>query len=209
MVRYGMTLGYSLSKAKWFLVVKGLTTLVGTLLVGRVNDKALKYGKIKLINLTVCVMFGIFSFLCSFVESFPLIIVYMALIGLVDGVWWAAYPVLVVEITFGYHSTEAFGLANLVIAFARLPGPPFLGWVFDITGDFRYVLYFMFVIPMIAAVLFAISSRVKVEKYFSLAEKSNARKTDVESSEVREDVSHCFLDDLAIAGALPYYETSV
>ena len=85
----------------------------------------------------------------------------------------------------------------------------YIGWVFDITGDFRYVLYFMFVIPMIAAVLFAISSRVKVEKHFSLAEKSNARKTDVESSEVREDVSHCFLDDLAIAGALPYYETSV
>ncbi len=122
-----MTLGYPLSKAKWFLVAKGITTLVGTLLVSRMNDKALKHGKVKLISLVVCVIFGVLSFLCSFVESFPLIMVYMALIGLVDGAWWAAYPVLVVEITSGYHSTEAFGLANLVIAFTRLPGPPILG----------------------------------------------------------------------------------
>jgi MFS family permease len=122
-----MTLGYPLSKAKWFLVVKGLTTLLGTLLIGRVNDKLLKHGKVKLTSVAVCVIFGVLSFLCSFVESFPLLMVYMALTGLVDGVWWATYPILVVEITSGYHSTEAFGLTNFVGALARLPGPPLLG----------------------------------------------------------------------------------
>ena len=126
-VRYGMTLGYPLSKAKWFLVVKGLTSLVGTLIIGRVNDKALKYGKVKLIGLTVCIMFGVFSLVCSFAETFPLIIVYMALIGLAEGVWWASYPILIVEITSGYRSDEAFGLATFIIAFVRLPGPPLLG----------------------------------------------------------------------------------
>ena len=156
-----MTLGYPLSKAKWFLVVKGLTALVGTLLVGRVNDKALKYGKIKLINLTVCVMFGIFSFLCSFVESFPLIIVYMALIGLVDGVWWAAYPVLVVEITFGYHSTEAFGLANLVIAFARLPGPPFL-------GKHRFLIKLNLPLLYVLPLLFSLCTKHSLYKFFEV-----------------------------------------
>ena len=208
MVRYGMTLGYPLSKAKWFLVVKGITTLVGTLLIGRINDKLLKHGKVKMISVAVCVIFGVLSFLCSFVKSFPMIMVFMALIGLVDGAWWAAYPVLVVEITSGYHSTEAFGLTNFVGALARLPGPPFLGWLFDITGDFRYVFYVMFVISMIAAVLSAMSSYVSVEKHLSLMEKSNLRKTHIESSEAGEDVSCCFFDNLVIEGAL-LYETSV
>ena len=126
-VRYGMTLGYPLSKAKWFLVVKGITSLLGTFLMGPLSDKALKCGKVKLIVLTVCVMFGVFNFFCSFVKSFPLLIVYNALVGIVDGAWWAAFPVFVVEITSGYHSNEAFALSNFVAAFVRLPGPPFLG----------------------------------------------------------------------------------
>lgn len=100
---------------------------VGTLLTSRMSDKALKHGKIKLISLTCCMMFGAFSSLCSFVESFPLIVVYMALTGLVDGVWWATYPALIVEITSGYHTNEAFGLVNFIVALVRLPGPPFLG----------------------------------------------------------------------------------
>ncbi len=66
----------------------------------------------------------------------------------------------------------------------------------------------MFVISMIAAVLSALSSCVKVEKHLSLAEKSRAREIDIESSEAREDVSHCFLDNFVIAGVL-FYETSV
>ena len=126
-VRYGMTLGYPLSKAKWLLVLKGSTSLIGTLIIGRINDKALKYGKVKLIALTACIMFGVFSLLCSFAESFPFIMVYMASIGLVEGVWWASYPILIVEITSGYRTDEAFSLATFVVAFVRLPGPPLSG----------------------------------------------------------------------------------
>ena len=84
-----------------------------------------------------------------------------------------------------------------------------IGWLFDITGDFRYVLYVIFVIPMIAAFLIGISSRVKVEKHLSLAEKNNARKTDVEGSEGEEGVSRRWFDNLVNTGPLIQYETSV
>jgi hypothetical protein len=61
---------------------------------------------------------------------------------------------------------------------------------------------------MTAAVLSAMSSRVTVEKHLSLREKSNLAKIDLESSEVEEDVSCCFVDNLVITGGL-LYETSV
>lgn len=119
------------------MVVKGSTMLVGNILTGRISDKALKYGKVKWISEIVCVLFGVFSLLCSFVKSFPWIMVYMALVGLVEGVWWATYPVVIMDITSGYCSNEAFGLVNLVVAFARLPGPPGLGKFFDKYIDLR------------------------------------------------------------------------
>ncbi|XP_028397750.1 monocarboxylate transporter 12-like [Dendronephthya gigantea] len=211
MVRYGMTLGYSLSKAKWFSISKGMTMFVATSLTGRMSDKALKHGKIKLISLTCCVIFGVCSLLCSFVESFPMIVVYMALVGLVEGVWWSTYPVVVVEITSGYPTNEAFGLVNFIVALVRLPGPPFLGWLFDITGDFRYALYIMTVISITAAIFLAISSHVNVEKHLSLSEKRNARKTYVIESDEARGVkdSLCFFHDKLIIPETITYETSV
>ena len=84
------------------------------------------------------------------------------------------------------------------------------GWLFDVSGDFRYVLYVIFVISMIAAFLIGISSRVKVEKHLSLKEKSNARKTDVEGSECEEGVSQHWFDNPVSTGVLLFhYETSV
>ena len=99
----------------------------------------------------------------------------------------------------GHRSTSWSSLMNV---------PYFIGWLFDITGDFRYVLHILFVVPVIAAVLIAISSRVKVEKHLSLAEKVNTRKIEDENTKV-EDSHHCFLDSVVITKKFFYHETSV
>ena len=47
----------------------------------------------------------------------------------------------------------------------------FLGCMFDVTGDFRYVFYAIFVLSFFSGFLICISSFVKVDKEFSLHEK--------------------------------------
>ena len=47
-----------------------------------------------------------------------------------------------------------------------------LGWVFDKTGDFRYVFYTILATSSLAAFLLAVSSRVTVEESLSLKEKA-------------------------------------
>ena len=144
-VRYGITLGYPLSMSKWFLVVKASTMLLATILVGHMNDRILRNGKVRQVSQTACVIFSLCSLLCSFISSFPLLMVYSALIGLVDGAWWATYPILIVEITSGYHSNEAYGFINLLVAFARLSSPPCL-------GSYVFSLYSCLVTNMIVVV---------------------------------------------------------
>ena len=72
-------------------MTRGLTTFITRLIVGRLNDIALRHGKVKMITQLTFALFGILNFVCSFLRSFPLLLVYMALIGIVEGVWCMGY----------------------------------------------------------------------------------------------------------------------
>lgn len=144
-VRYGVTLGYPLSQAKWLMVTRGLTTFVARLIAGRLNDIFLRHGKVKMVTQITFVFFGVLNFVCSFLRSFPLLLVYMALIGMVEGVWWVTYPILVMEITGGYYYNEAFSLVCFIVAFAILLGPPTLGTVESGTLYAPYIVANIFV----------------------------------------------------------------
>ena len=126
-MRYAVTLGYPLSRAKWLLIIRNITTLPARLIVGRVSDLALRHGKVKLSHMLSYPLFGIASFLCSFVHSFPLLLVYMGVNGVVQAIFWVTFSLYVDEITGGYHSDEAFALICFMSAVTNLVGPPALG----------------------------------------------------------------------------------
>ncbi|XP_028397681.1 monocarboxylate transporter 4-like [Dendronephthya gigantea] len=195
MVRYGVTLGYPLSKAKWLMVTRGITTFVARLLAGRLGDIFLKNGKVKMVSQITFVVFGVLNFMCSFLRSFPLLLVYMGLVGIVEGVWWVTYPILIMEITGGYYYNEAYSLVCLIIAFAILLGPPIVGRIFDVTNDFRYVFYLAFGVSLLAAITLNISSRVRVESEQSLVQKGKLAKENMPCETDRSlDKSHSILE---------------
>ena len=94
---------------------------------GRIADIALKHGKMKMVVEITYILFGILNLVCSFLHTFPLLLVYMALIGIVEGVWWVSYSLFAMEITGGYCYNEALSLLNLTAAFASLLGSPASG----------------------------------------------------------------------------------
>jgi MFS family permease len=107
------------------LVARGLTTFVTRPIVGRLSDMA--RGKIKIMTAFTFVLFGVLNLVCSFIRTFPLLLVYMALTGIVEGVWWVTYSLLAMEITGGYFFDQAFSLCSLVGAFSSLIGIPTSG----------------------------------------------------------------------------------
>ena len=111
------------------MVIRGLTTFVARLLAGSIGDLALKHGKVKILVQVTFGLYSILNFTCSFLRTFPLLLLYMALIGILEGVWWVIYPVLVMEITGGYSFNEALSLSNFTGAWACLVGIPSSGTV--------------------------------------------------------------------------------
>ena len=107
--------------------MRNITTFPTRLICGRVGDIMLKRGKVNVIVQITYLLFGLLCFLCSFVRSFPLLMLYMGVSGVVEGVFWVTYPLLVVEVTGGYHADEAFGAVCVVVAFSMLLGPPTMG----------------------------------------------------------------------------------
>ena len=107
--------------------MRNITTFPTRLICGRVGDIMLKRGKVNVIVQITYLLFGLLCFLCSFVRSFPLLMLYMGVSGVVEGVFWVTYPLLVVEVTGGYHADEAFGAVCVVAAFSILVGPPTMG----------------------------------------------------------------------------------
>ena len=126
-VRYAVTLGYPLSKAKWLFMIRNITTLPARLVVGHLSDIAFRHRKVKLLVQIFYPMFGLASFLCSFVRSFPLLMLYMGCNGLIEAVIWVTFPLLADEIAGGYHSDEAYSLICFTSAFCVMAGPPALG----------------------------------------------------------------------------------
>ena len=116
------------------LIIRGLTTFVARLIIGRIGDIALKHGKVKTVIQITFVLYGILNFTCSFLRAFPLLLLYMALIGILDGVWWVSYSILIMEITGGYYFNEAFSLSHLTGACVALIGSPISGIVFSMAN---------------------------------------------------------------------------
>lgn len=103
--------------------------MIARFISGRVGDIALKHGKVKLIMEVVVTSVGLLNFACSFIRSFYLLIGYMVLIGIVEGICWVSLSLFVVEITGGYHYNEAFSFLCLTGAVFTLAGTPFLGMI--------------------------------------------------------------------------------
>ena len=64
-----------------------------------------------------------------------------------------------------------------------------VGWIFDETNDFRYVFYTVSGLSLLAAFILNISSRIRVEKEYSLIQKSKDDAEDLASCEIAESES--------------------
>ena len=97
------------------------------LIGGHFVDMFVRRGKVKFLVQFIYPIYGLLSFVCIFIKTFPLLMLYMGLCGVVEAVFWVSISQYVDEITGGYHSDEAYSLLCFVSAFTTLIGPPTLG----------------------------------------------------------------------------------
>lgn len=72
-------------------------------------------------------VFGLASGLCSLTQHLPLMILYMAVIGFLEGTFWVFLPLMMYELTGGVNADYAFSFITLVTALGFLTGPSSMG----------------------------------------------------------------------------------
>ncbi|CAB4040245.1 monocarboxylate transporter 10-like [Paramuricea clavata] len=156
MVQFATNLGHHLSKSKWLMIVRGIVAVVVRSIAGRLGDVAQRRRKVRYLMLIVMILFSIATILCAFTKSFTWMMVYMSFVSLVDSIYWVVIPLHVSEVTDKSYSEHAFALFSCAGSFATLGGPPFLGWIYDTTGDSSPVMQTASAISAIAACLIAL-----------------------------------------------------
>ena len=126
-MQYAKSLGYPLSQAKWLGVVRSLGSLIGRFAVGVIGDFASRRKIITHIASTVVTVFGLASGLCSLTQHLPFMIMYMAVVGLLEGMFWVILPLMMYELTGGINGDYAFSLMTLITAAGFLTGPSSMG----------------------------------------------------------------------------------
>lgn len=168
MVRFAVNIGYHMSKAKWLIIARTIASVVTRFTVGRFADMASKHKKIKYIVFIIMTLFSISTLVCSLTTYFPLLVMYMVFVSIVDSVYWIIQPLFVTEVTEGIHSDKGYALFNCIGSFAMLGGPPVLGWFYDVTQDFNCVFYATSAVSAIAACLMALGILLST-RYCSLS----------------------------------------
>lgn len=108
-------------------VVRPLGSLVGRIIAGLLADFASRRKIIPHIASTIVTIFGLATGLCSLTQHLPLMILYMTVVGGLEGMYWVILPLLMYELTNGINSDYAFALVIVLTGTGYLAGPSSMG----------------------------------------------------------------------------------
>ena len=126
-MQYAKSLGYPLSQSKWLVAALALGSLIGRIIMGLIGDFASRRKITVHIASIVVTVFGLSSGVCSFTQYLPLMILYMAVVGLLEGMFWVILPLMAYELTGGTHADYAYSLMIVLSATGYLTGPSSMG----------------------------------------------------------------------------------
>ena len=95
--------------------------------MGLIGDFASRRKIITHITSTVATVFGLASGLCSLTRRLPFMILYMAVVGFLEGMFWVLVPLMMYELTGGVNADYAFSFITLITAMGFLTGPSSMG----------------------------------------------------------------------------------
>lgn len=154
-------LGVSQDDGAW--VITAFTT-ASAIMIPLVGWLTTIFGKIRYFSLS-CILFALASFLCGFAPSFPLLLLFRVLQGLVSGALIPLSQTLLLLIYPPEKKGLAMGLWGLVIMIGPAMGPVLGGWITDNIG-WPWIFYINVPVGIFAG----------LATYFVLAPYEDARK---------------------------------
>ncbi|XP_067025904.1 monocarboxylate transporter 13-like isoform X2 [Acropora muricata] len=139
LVRYSEDLGFSLPKSSWLISFLGISSAIGRLLFGHISDVC----TFKNINIYKTCMFlsGLASILCPLASSYWALVLYVVVIGILDGSYIGLMSIVTLDIVGVHKISSAWGILFFCQSFTYLLGPPAAGFMYDSLKTFKPVFY--------------------------------------------------------------------
>lgn len=139
LVRYSEDLGIPLSKGSWLISYLGISSAIGRVLFGRVSDICC----FKNMHIYRICMFlsGLASLLCPLASSYWTLVLYVAVLGILDGSFIGLMSIVTLDIVGVHKIAPAWGILFFCQSFTYLLGPPAAGFMYDSLKTFKPVFY--------------------------------------------------------------------
>ncbi|XP_021960275.1 monocarboxylate transporter 1 [Folsomia candida] len=125
-----------LQAAGFLLAIVGISNTLSRVMLGYLSDKPW-VNRLYLYN-TALIICGLATGICSHTDNINLLRLYAATFGATVGVYVSLTSVILVDLLGLGKLTNAFGLLLLFQGIATVVGPPMVGLLFDIFGDYEY-----------------------------------------------------------------------
>ena len=109
------------------MVARGIGSLAGRLTMGYIGDFSLRRRVSVHIACAIVAIFGLACALCSLTRYLPLMILFMAITGLLEGMFWVLNPLMMHELAGGANADYGFSLVVLLVGVAFFTGPSSMG----------------------------------------------------------------------------------
>lgn len=128
-------LGLNKEEASYLLAAIGIANTFGRIILGYISDKPW-VNRLFVYNvcLTICGLATGGSIFCT---DFYSLVFYASVFGFTIGAYVGLTSVILVDLLGLEKLTNAFGLLLLFQGIASLIGPPFAGWLYDITDSYK------------------------------------------------------------------------
>ncbi|XP_055677444.1 uncharacterized protein LOC129786435 [Lutzomyia longipalpis] len=174
-------IGFSETDASVLISIIGIVNMFGEICLGWIGDR-------KWVNPTL--VYALCMALCGAVVGLvPLLQSYQALsaisgaFGLFIAANYSLTSIILVELITLERFTNAYGLLLLVQGIANLVGPPLAGWIFDLTGTYKWSFYFAgFFIAVSGGMLVILPALGKYRRYRALKRQNSESKNEAPSN---------------------------
>ena len=119
--------GMPVEQTKWFNIAFGVGSLIGRLFSGPITEPLLRRDKCKYLEFSCLFIYSLLSFLVSLIVKFEYLMLYMILIGLLNGMMANLFFLVILEVVglTGYPAACGINLAMCSVSYTT--GPPLAG----------------------------------------------------------------------------------
>ena len=124
-VRYAEDLGIPLSQGSWLISYLGVSSAIGRLFFGKLSDVCCR--KNLQMYRTCMLLMGLASLLCPLASSYGALVVYVVVLGLLDGSYIGLMSIVTMDIVGLDNIGPAWGILFFCQSFFYLIGTPVAG----------------------------------------------------------------------------------